>query len=680
VYYGTTGSGTSSSNNDYYVNATNANVAYYGGNHPTVASIQAAGQELNSVSINPAYTNLAGGNLIPTATALNNLGAPLGVPVDFANLPRSGTTPDIGAHEFLSVNCSGTPSVGTVLTPTYQICPGESANMILSNFSSDLGVTYQWNVSTQSSVGNWTTITGANSVLYSAKNVTATSWYQAVVTCTNSNQTVNVVGQVTVAGTTTNTAPYYEDFEGIPKNNKLPNCSWYSADIGGTVLTYTSANNQNRVPRSGSKFASYYYTPSGVRRTYTNGIWLDAGVTYSASVWYTTEYYGYNNWSNLAIYVGPNQNTTGQQLVASTGGPAVSIIYKSLSNTFNVATSGLYYVAITATVSNSAYAYYLSWDDLAIEIPCSLNSPTINVSANQSSVCAGTPVNLQASGADTYTWSTGDQGSSTTSTPMLPGPVTYYVTGTNTLSGCALTASQSVYVSPIPNIYIVANPPVICEGQSTSLQAFGAGNYIWTNSQTGPYAQVSPATTSTYAVNGSNAFQCQSTAVIQITVNPKPIIQATGPSIICFGDQVPLGGTGGVSYVFLSPNSHNTSNPTLVSPQVTTQYTVTGKDQKGCENSDYKTIEVKDCIGVNELSSAGSVKLYPNPATGIATIEGLAGGENRINITDVTGRLLVSAKSYGPKAEIDLTSLSKGVYNIKIINNDNAISIRVIKE
>jgi hypothetical protein len=679
IYYGTTGSGTSSSNNDYYISATNANVAYYGGNHPTVASIQAAGQELNSVSINPAYTNLAAGNLIPTATALNNLGAALGVPVDFANLPRSGTTPDIGAHEFLSANCSGTPSVGTVVTPTYQICPGENVNMILSNFSSDLGVSYQWQSSTQSAVGLWTQISGANSVLYTAKNVTTTTWYQVVVTCTNSNQTVNVVGQVTVAGTTTNTAPYYENFEGISKTNQLPNCSWSANGLGGVVMTYTGANTQNRVPRSGSKFATYYYAPNGVRTMYTNGIWLNAGVTYSASVWYTTEYYGYNNWTNLGIYVGPNQSTAGQQLVASTGGPAVSIIYKPLSNTFNVPTSGLYYVAITATVSNSSYAYYLSWDDLAIEIPCSLNSPTVNVAASQASVCAGTAVNLQASGADTYTWSTGDEGSTTSATPMLPGSVTYYVTGTNSLSGCALTASQSVYVNPAPNIYIVANPPVICEGQTSVLQAFGASNYIWTNNQTGAFAQVNPANTTTYAVNGANNFQCQGVAVIQITVNPKPTIKATGPSTICSGDQVAINGTGGISYVVVSPNSHNTTNPALVSPHTTTQFTMTGKDAKGCENTDYITLDVRECVGLNELARGGAVKVHPNPTNGMITIDGLMAGENNLTVTDVTGRVLSSSKTTDTSAGLDMSMLSNGVYYVRITNNSDVVTIRVIR-
>ena len=653
-------------------------IGYYTGNATNLAAWQAMGPDPNGFSIDPQYTSAT--DLHPTNTTLNNQGIPVGVFLDNELKPRSGTTPDIGALEFLSVPCTGTPNPGSVVSPTYAICPGESADFILSNFSSDLGITYQWSSSTTSSVGPFTPVSGATTPMHTAPNITTPTWFQAVVTCTNSSQMVSPVGFVDVAGTTTNTVPYFENFEGISKQNQLPNCSWLAPTLGGGAFTYTSANDQGRMPRSGNKFASMYYTPSGSHSFFTNGIWLDAGVTYSASVWYTTEYYGYTNWTDLSIRVGPNQNSTGQQLVASTNGPAISNVYKSLSNTFTVASSGLYYVEVEGTSNGSCCGYYLSFDDLAIEIPCSLNSPTMNVASNQSTVCAGQPVNLTASGADTYSWSTGDTGDNISVTPVSPGMTTYYVTGTSTLSNCQTTGSQIVLVNPSPQINAFANPAVVCPGKSSNLQAFGATSYIWSSNQSGALVSVSPANTETYTVIGTNQYNCQSQAVVEVSVHTAPTISATHPAEVCPEDETPVVATGGVSYQFISPGAFYTSNPALIQINSSTQFTVIGTDANGCEGSYFATIAVMDCTGLEDYSSTGGLKVYPNPNNGEFSIETNNGSLKNIEVVDVTGRVVASEKTSASTVELNISAFANGVYYVKVQSQDAVNMIRIIKE
>src|SRR5690606_861627 len=134
-----------------------------------------------------------------------------------------------------------------------------------------------------------------------------------------------------VAGTTTNTAPYSENFEGVLNEDFLPNCSWDSPTLGSTALTYTAAGTANRLPRSGSKFAAFSNSTPGTNFMYSNGIYLETGITYSASMWYQTDLTGANNWTDLSLLYGTAQNPTGLTSIASTGGPAVSLIYKPLS-------------------------------------------------------------------------------------------------------------------------------------------------------------------------------------------------------------------------------------------------------------------------------------------------------------------------------------------------------------
>src|SRR5690606_29822254 len=141
-------------------------------------------------------------------------------------------------------------------------------------------------------------------------------------------------------------------------------------------------------------------------------------------------------------------------------GPAVAIVHKSLSNTFTVPTTGLYYIAVRATGS-SGTAPHLAWDDLRIEIPCDLNQPPLAIVASNNTVCAGQNVILTATGADVVTWSNNaGTGNVVTVNPLIN--TLYTAMGTSTLTGCGATASQYITVNPAPNVNVLATPPNIC--------------------------------------------------------------------------------------------------------------------------------------------------------------------------------------------------------------------------
>jgi hypothetical protein len=666
--------------NDIYV-ASSSGTNYYGywnGAQTSQSGFQtASAQEANSFTVNPAFTNIATNNYIPTSTAINNQATPVGVFEDVMQYPRSSSSPDIGAHEFLSLNCAGTPSANTVVTPTYAICPGNNVNIALGTYFSDLGITYQWRASTTSSAGPYTNITGATGPVYTAPNVTVNTWYSPVITCTNGGGTTSPVGYVQIAGTTTNSVPYLEDFEGIPGANKLPNCSWYVPNLGGSAYTYIQSNNQNRVPYSGSKFASAYYSPAGSNYFYTNGIQLNAGVIYSTSVMYTTDYYTYTNW-NLDIMVGPNQSTTGLVVVASQS-PAASPSYKMLSNTFSVATSGIYYVAIRATSTGACCGYYLSFDDVRVDIPCQLNTPTVNVTASQTVICAGDPVILTATGGDAITWDNGaGTGSVVTVNPM--SNITYMATGTSTASGCSSTASQMIVVNPRPTINVFSNPPVICAGSSANLNAFGAQSFAWSNGSNGPIITVSPASTTAYTVIGTNSFGCSSSAVQTVNVNQLPTITATAPSSICAGESAMLTGSGGVSYTWMSSSSFIGTNPAFVTPPSSTSYTVQGTDANGCTNTAIVNLGVDPCTTIGEMSALPGLKVYPNPTSYDFTVELNNSDVKTVELCDVTGRIISSSTSTDNKVNVQMNTLSNGIYYVKVKSVNAVQVVKIVKE
>jgi hypothetical protein len=103
-------------------------------------------------------------------------------------------------------------------------------------------------------------------------------------------------------------------------------------------------------------------------------------------------------------------------------------------------------------------------------------TPTVTPSATNSVICNGNPTTLTASGAATYTWTSGiTNGVSFTPTVTT----TYSVTGTS-VEGCTNTAVQTVTVNSTPTIAV--NSASICSGQTATLIATGANTYTWSNS------------------------------------------------------------------------------------------------------------------------------------------------------------------------------------------------------
>jgi hypothetical protein len=681
-YFGGSTTGSQINNNNYWLTATNAWPGYWTAQANTFSAWQSQGPDANGTNINPQFINLAGADLHPANTALNNLGTPLGIFFDQSGAVRNQTTPDVGALEFLTPNCTGTPT-NSIAGPNYSLCPGETANFNVNNLSSDNGITYQWQVSTVSNVGPFTAIAGATTFSLTAPNQTAQAWYSAVINCTAAGGgSIAPVWQVNIAGTTTSSVPYNEGFEGIGLNNRLPNCSWLAPSIGNAALTYTSSQTLNRIARNGAAFASFANSQTSPNAYYTNGIQLNAGVTYSASVWYQTDLTGATNWSDLRLMVGSTQTTSSMQTIVSTNGAAVSAVYKLLSGTFTVSTSGIYYVAIRAT-AGSGTAQYLSIDDLKIDIPCSevANVPNITVSAANATICTGASAVLTANGANTYVWAPG--GATTAINNDQPSSTTIYtVTGTNTLTGCSNKNTIKVNVKQSPSLNAVAIPALVCEGKSAILSASGASSYTWAAGGTGAIKTVTVTGAANYSVIGTGTNGCTSSAVVAVNSIPNPTVTATSSQMIfCTHETVTLTANGASSYQWVCTNPANVLsggslnfNTALAGAY---SYVVTGTDAQGCQGTANLNLTVDACTGLNESANNTGVRIFPNPTTGKINVVSSASSAI-VEVMDMTGRV-VFTQDVKANSVVDLSGFASGVYYVRV-NAENFITVtKVIK-
>lgn len=202
--------------------------------------------------------------------------------------------------------------------------------------------------------------------------------------------------------------------------------------------------------------------------------------------------------------------------------------------------------------------------------------PVVNAGPD-ASICTSGTTTLTATGATTYSWSPGGQ--TTTSISVSPAATTTY-TVTGTSLGC--TSTDAVTVSVIANAAINAGSDLsICSGASTTLTASGGITYTWDNGLgIGNNFSITPASTTTYIVTGTNASGCIGTDAITVTVNPNPVPVIAGASTYCAGNFSVLStSTPFTTYSWSSGSASSTINAT----QVGSPFTVTVTNADGCQ-------------------------------------------------------------------------------------------------
>ena len=291
-------------------------------------------------------------------------------------------------------------------------------------------------------------------------------------------------------------------------------------------------------------------------------------------------------------------------------------------------------------------------DTSLIKVISTTASPTVSASINQS-VCAGSPVTLNGSGALTYSWNNGVT-NAVAFTPV--STATYTVTGTNQ-QGCTGTATTTVTVNALP-VVSAGVDQTVCGGSSVTFTATGATNYVWNNGATGASLTVQTGTnlsSTSYFVTGTNSSTgCSSNDIVLVNVLGLPTVFAGNDLTICFGDSVILTGLGATSYSWTNGVINN--SPFI--PQLTQTYTLTGVDLNQCQNVDQITVFVNPSPTVFagndiELCEGGNIVLVASGAQTYSWDNGAVNGVSFVP-TNTTNYIVSGTNAYGCQDQDDL--------------------------
>jgi len=205
-------------------------------------------------------------------------------------------------------------------------------------------------------------------------------------------------------------------------------------------------------------------------------------------------------------------------------------------------------------------------------------------------LCGGDSVLLAVVGTyNSYLWSTGD----TTSFIYASASGDYRVTGFDAIGCGSTSAAMRVTVMSNPKLDVrPMGPTVFCEGDTLRIVApTGFASYLWSTGDT--TRAINVVASGAYTCRAFTAIGCAAASdTIDVTVHPavpKPVVQASGPTVFCQGDSVVLRAPLGYPTYYWS--NGDTGDSTIVT--TSGDYTVTLTDTNGCRAmSDPMTITV----------------------------------------------------------------------------------------
>ncbi len=235
------------------------------------------------------------------------------------------------------------------------------------------------------------------------------------------------------------------------------------------------------------------------------------------------------------------------------------------------------------------------------------------------------------------------------------GPLTSAVTSSSIQLGNGVVTIS--YLSTA-SVAIVASNTTVCAGTPVTLTANGTLTYTWSTGSNATNIVVTPTTSTTYTLTGSNGTSCTASTTILISITPPPIIPATNPSV-CVGSAINLTSSGGSTYAWSGPLGFTSAsqNPTIVNATnpMSGAYTVTVTTAAGCSNTAVSNVTVINvptanlvsnspvCLGGNlTFTASGGVVNLTGP-NGFVSAANNPTITNVSNLANGTYTLLVSA-------------------------------------
>jgi hypothetical protein len=448
------------------------------------------------------------------------------------------------------------------------------------------------------------------------------------------------------------------------------------------LTTFFATNNNDSIAATTGILTTPYdylapdYRPAGASPALTNIDFADAHilpyVLTAPAVGAATQSYCQDEVASQLSATATNGNTLNWYTVAQGG---VATTTAPTPSTTTAGTFNFYVSQMNAEGFESPRSL------ITITVNATPATPTIAASGS-TTFCTGGSVDLTASTATAYDWST----NATTATITVSTSGNYTVTITDA-NGCEATSSAvtvNVSNAPVPTVAI-NGATTLCEGETVTLTASTADTYTWSNNATTQSIVVSTA--GTYNVTTTNADACdgvgQSSNVV-ITVNPQPEAIGAIGTINNFVVNFTNTSANATSYSwdFGDFTSSSAAQPTHAFA-ASGAYTVTLTAING-DCSDDTTFTINIVVGLDELTALNNAVIFPNPASDNATLAIELTEQTTLDVVvmNANGQIVQTVAAGDFEAgkhtlTIDAGNFAQGLYYTVIRSNEATQTIKL---
>jgi gliding motility-associated-like protein len=225
--------------------------------------------------------------------------------------------------------------------------------------------------------------------------------------------------------------------------------------------------------------------------------------------------------------------------------------------------------------------------------------PTPTLTSN-SPVCEKATLLISGNGGYSYVWNGPNSYSASGANLVITNAgginVGNFTATATDANGCVNTAVIPVIVNPLPSIGALGS--TLCANKTMTMAASGGTSYVWSGplgfSASTPMISIPNITenaSGNYTLTLTDANSCKSTSVMNVHVNPTPLLNTNANSPICAKESINLFANcpSGAQYLWAGPNGFFSlqQNPVLndAGTDASGFYTVTVTDNIGCQSN-----------------------------------------------------------------------------------------------
>lgn len=351
----------------------------------------------------------------------------------------------------------------------------------------------------------------------------------------------------------------------------------------------------------------------------------------------------YNNTSSIlkdtSICIGESISLLSNGGISYQWSPSTYLNNSSIQNPISTPTTTTLYSVIITTINNCVL-----YDTTKVNV---FNYPPIPILEDSLFKCSNSIIEIQANGAESYSWSPNFQIDTLSGNIVKVNPTNNYTYYCIFKNACGLI-EDSVFIKTFLT-KITASDTTICPNGKAFLTATGGVEYEWyknnnfIDSSQNKIA-VYPKESTVYTVIGTDVNQCKDSTFMKINLFPEPYVQACPSINAILGDKVQLDITKSSSdgiYVWSPSDFLNCTEceTPIAEPNKNFEYTVLFIDKNGCKTSDKVKITYDGLLFVPNSFT---------PDRDINTVFAAVGGNIfsfEMQIFDRWGNLIFNSKS-----------------------------------